>query len=100
MRVPFPHFKKLIVFAGLVFMTAGALATVTAPNGRGGEQTASVSVDRTNKGDRLPYALSSKTHVNSSLLTKTPKRLPLGCDSAFSSLADPTRANIYKRCTA
>ena len=31
MRVPFAHFKKLIVFAGLVFMTAGALATVTAP---------------------------------------------------------------------
>jgi hypothetical protein len=100
MPVAFEYFKELIVAAYLVCMTAGALTPMTAPNGSGGEQIASVSVDRTNKGDRLPYALSSKTHVNSSLLTTTPKRLPLGCDPAFSSLADPTRANIYKRCTA
>jgi hypothetical protein len=100
MCVPFAHFKKLIVAAGLVFMTASAFATMTAPNTGGGQQAASVSVDRANKGDRLPYALSSKTHVNNSLLTTTPKGLPLGCDPAFSSLADPKRAHIYKRCTA
>ena len=100
MRVPFAYFKKLIASAGLVFMTAGALATVTAPNGSGGEQAALVSVDRANKGDRLPDALHPKAHVSSSLLTTTPKRLPLGCDPAFSSLADPMRAHIYKRCTA
>jgi hypothetical protein len=98
MRVPFAHFKKLIVSAGLVFMTAGALATVTAPNGSGGEHAALVSVDRANKGDRLPDALRPKAHLNTSLLITT-KRLPLGCDPAFSSLADPTRAHIYMRCT-
>jgi hypothetical protein len=100
MPVATEYFKEFVVAAYLVCMTAGALALMTAHNGSGGEQTASVSVDRTNKGDRLPYALSSKTHVNSSLLTTTPKQLPLGCDPAFGSLADPTRSNIYKRCTA
>jgi len=104
MCVPFAHFKKLIVFAGLVFMTAGALATVTAPNDRGGGHAALVSVDRANKGDRLPDALSPKTHANRSLVTTTPQtppqQSPLGCDAAFSSLADPTRAHIYKRCMA
>lgn len=104
MRVPFAHFKKLIVFAGLVFMTAGALATVTARNDRGGGHAALVSVDRANKGDRLPDALSPKTHANRSLVTTTPQtppqQSPLGCDAAFSSLADPTRAHIYKRCMA
>ncbi len=100
MRVPFAHFKKLITSAGLVFIATGALGTVTAPNGSGGEHAALVSVDRANKGDRLSDALHPKAHVNSSLPTTTPKRLPLGCDPAFSSLADPMRAQIYKRCTA
>ena len=100
MRVAFAHFKTLIIAAGLVFMTAGALPPMTAPNGSGGEHAAMVSADRANKGDRLPYALSPKAHVNSPLLTTTPKRFPLGCDPAFSSIADPTRAHIYERCTA
>jgi len=104
MRLAFGYFKKLIVAACLVCMTTGALAPMTAPNGSGGEQTASVSVDRTNKGDRLPYASRSKTHVNSPFLATTPqvlpKRPPLGCDPAFSSVADPTQARIYRRCLA
>ncbi len=95
------YFKKDIVVAGLVIVTASMLAAATDPSGSGGTLTASVSVDRANKGDRLPPR--SKTHVNSSLTTTRqarPQRPPLGCEPAISSLADPPRANIYKRCTA
>jgi hypothetical protein len=104
MRITFAYFKKIIVTAGFVLVAASVLTEMTAPSGTRDEQTASISVDRTSKRDRLPYASRSKAHVNSSLLTTTPQppsqQRPLGCDSAFSSLADPTHAHIYKRCMA
>lgn len=104
MPVATEYLKEFVVAASLVIMTVAALATTMAPNDSGRQRAALVSVDRTNKSDRLPDTSISKTHANSSLLTTTPqatpRRLPLGCDPAFSSLADPTRANIYKRCTA
>jgi len=104
MRVTSAYFKGVIVVAGLVFLTAGVLFAMTAPNATRREPAASVSVDRTNKGDRLSYASISKTHASPSLVTTTPQtppqQRPLGCDATFSSLADPTRAHIYKRCMA
>ena len=104
MRVAFAHFKEVVLAAGLVFLTTSILAAVTAPSGTGGEQPASVSVDWANKGDRLPYASRSKTRVNSPFLATTPqvlpKRPPLGCDPAFSSVADPAQARVYRRCLA
>jgi len=95
------YFKKDIVVAGLVVVMASIFAGAAGPSGSGSKLTAAVSVDRANKGDRLPPR--SKTHVNSSLTTTPqarPQRPPLGCEPAISSLADPLRANIYKRCTA
>ncbi len=102
--VAFASFKEIIVIAGLAYVIAGFLAVATTPVGARGEQAVSVSVDRSNKGDRLPYASRSKTHVNSPFLATTPqvlpKRPPLGCDPAFSSVADPAQARIYRRCLA
>jgi len=96
MRVAFASFKEIIVIAGLAYVIAGILAVATTPVGAGGEQAVSVSVDRANKGDRL--------HVSSPFLATTPqvspKRPPLGCDAAFSSVADPAQARIYRRCLA
>ena len=104
MRDAFASFKEIIVIAGLAYVIAGILAVATIPVDARGEQAVSVSVDRANKGDRLPYASRSKTHVNSPFLATTPqvlpKRPPLGCDPAFSSVADPAQARIYRRCLA
>jgi len=100
MRVTSAYFKGIIVVAGLVFVTAGVLFAMTASNATGREPAASVSVDRANKGDRLSYASISKTHASPSLVTTPPQQRPLGCDATFSSLADPMRAHIYKRCMA
>ena len=104
MHVGSASFKAIIVIAGLAYVIAGILAVAAAPFGASGEQAVSVSVDRANKGDRLPYASRSKTQVNNPLLATTPqvlpKRPPLGCDAAFSSVAGPAQARIYRRCLA
>jgi hypothetical protein len=53
-----------------------------------------VSVDHTHKGDRLP--LASK-HIWSPVVT-TLSRPPIGCDPAFSRVADPKRSHVFGRC--
>ena len=67
-----------------------------------GEPTVSpsVSVDRATKGDRLRYASASKSTLNSSHGIPQAQRPPIGCDPAFSVVADPTHAHIYRRCAA
>jgi hypothetical protein len=59
-----------------------------------------VSVNRANKGDRLSQAPAERlSHSTPSTeVVVPPKRVPLGCDPAFSPVADPARGNIYSRC--
>lgn len=59
-----------------------------------------VSVNRVNKGDRLPQAPAERPSDSSPSTEAVvpPKRVPLGCDPAFSPVADPAHGNIYKRC--
>lgn len=62
------------------------------------------AVNRTRKRDRLSEQPLAKQNPDVSPSTETapasPKRIPLGCDPAFSSAADPARAHIFKRCLA
>ena len=61
------------------------------------EQTGNVSVNRTNKGDRLPGgAILKHTPPLSSPAASTAP--PIGCDPAFSRVAEPRRAHIFGRC--
>jgi hypothetical protein len=71
-------------------------ATTTAATSSGG----SVSVNRVNKGDRLsPSSVNRLSQNSTSTESVVPlKRVPLGCDPAFSPFADPALAHIYKRC--
>ncbi len=103
MRVAIAHFKTIVAAVGLIcVITVGLFVPPAA--GTGGQRAASVSVDRTNKRDRLPDASRLRTHVNKLFPTTTPRaaprRPPLGCDAAFSSAAEPTQARIYRRCVA
>ena len=61
MRVAFAFFKAIIITAGLIFVVAGVLTALTVPSGARGQHTAPVFVDRTNKSDRLPYAVEIAT---------------------------------------
>jgi hypothetical protein len=66
----------------------------------GATATATVTVDRTNKGDRLPQASPPK-QSSSSVVPATSvsaKRVPIGCEPAFSPVADPAGAHIFLRC--
>ncbi len=55
-------------------------------------------VDHTNKGDRL--IVGQRPSGSSRNEAPAPKTVPLGCDTVFSPVADPTRAQIFKRCMA
>jgi hypothetical protein len=62
-----------------------------------------VFVNRVFKGDRLTQAPEGRAQrVNPASIEEAPvlKRPPMGCDGAFSPIADPGRAQIFKRCMA
>lgn len=79
----------------LIVLTANRPAAKSTP-------THSISVNRTNKSDRLRSAWSMRSGSRPIPLSESapalPKQVPLGCDRAFSSVADPAHAHIYKRC--
>ena len=105
--------NRLISFiAGVIFIVAAVVAAVAmnAPfvGGVSGTTTAatssegSVSVNRAHKSDRLsPSPVDRLSHNSTSMESVVPlKRVPLGCDPAFSPFAEPALAHIYKRCMA
>ncbi len=61
-----------------------------------GAKAPTITVDRTNKGDRLALPVPSS---RLSPATTTPRqRVPFGCDPAFSPVADPALAHVFLRC--
>jgi hypothetical protein len=60
-------------------------------------QSDTVSVDHTHKGDRLLPAPKDISTVSSPVVT-TLLRPPIGCEPAFSRVADPKRSHIFGRC--
>ena len=60
-------------------------------------------VNRLNKADQLAASparqAQQKTPPHADGAKTSLQHPPLGCDPAFSPVADPTRAGIYKRCT-
>jgi hypothetical protein len=104
MRSIFGFSLKQAVTAALVscFIASG-VAEMTSPSVASKGEAVTISVDRANKGDRLPQASLPNNLPNNSTSTgmapASPNGAPLGCDPAFSSIADPARAHIFKRCT-
>jgi hypothetical protein len=60
-------------------------------------QTDIVSMAHTHKGDRLPLVPKNIPTVPSPVVT-TLSRPPIGCEPAFSRVADPKRSYIFGRC--
>jgi hypothetical protein len=93
--------KETLALVLLGSFLAGTFGAVFALSAAASAPIISVTVDRTNKGDRLPYASTSNATPPPNVAAPTPpKRPPLGCDPAFSPVADPARALIYLRCMA
>jgi hypothetical protein len=76
---------------------AGFAIAVTGAGAALSTQADIVSVDRAHKGNRLPLALEHTSTVSSPVVT-TLSRPPIGCEPAFSRVADPKRSHIFGRC--
>jgi hypothetical protein len=97
--------KEIAAACLLSCFIAGAGVAMTAPGAANG----AISVERSSKGDRLPQAPlarqssntsePAKTETNNETKTETQRKgTPLGCDPAFSPVAEPTRAHYFNRC--
>src|SRR5262245_54302570 len=75
-----------LAIAGLAAAVHGAGAAI-------GTHSDIVSVDHTHKGDRLQLTPTVPSPVVTTL-----SRPPIGCDPAFSRVADPKRSHIFGRC--
>ena len=75
---------------------AGVAAAVHGAGAAVSTQSEIVSVDHTHKGDRLP--LVPKRASKASPVVTTLSRPPIGCESAFSRVADAKRSHIFGRC--
>src|SRR5262245_31446919 len=102
--------RLIFSIAGATFIVAAVVAAAATDDPFAGGMSwaataatnseGSVSVNRVNKGDRLsPSSVDRLSQNSTSTESMVPlKRVPLGCDPAFSPFADPALAHIYKRC--
>ena len=96
------NLRLKVAIAVLGCVMVGGCSLIGAPGDVSAERTATASVNRVNKGDRLPSLAAAKSFVKGapSSAASARRQLPLGCDPAFSPIADPARAGVYKRCAA
>jgi hypothetical protein len=93
------HFgaKQAIAALALLGFVASGVSAMTFP----ATHERQMVVNRTLKGDRLIQAtVGQEPRINPAATEGAAplKRPPLGCDGAFSPVADPARANVFKRC--
>ena len=92
---------KKIAITGVVGCLAvtGLADAVTGVGASLGIQTDVVSVERSHKGDRLQLAPKHTLTVPSPVvITLSPP--PIGCEPAFSRVADPKRSHVFGRCVS
>ena len=91
--------KKAAAVATVGCLLSGSFvaAAVSYSGAATSEQTGDVSVNRTNKGDRLPSGVTLR-HTPTLSSPAVPAAPPTGCDPAFSRVAEPRRAHIFGRC--
>lgn len=94
------RFKGIGAVALLSCFIAGCVGALTGSSVADNAAAVPILVNRINKSDRLPQGTTLKQRPNSSSPTEavSPKRMPLGCDPAFSPVVDPALAHIFKRC--
>jgi hypothetical protein len=94
--------KETVAAVVLSCFIAGGVSAMTYPAVSATAENNAISVNRIHKGDRLPLAaLTHRYPINSSstqAAPPSPKRTPLGCDPAFSTVVEPALAHIFKRC--
>jgi hypothetical protein len=94
------HYKTFFIAATVLLGCVLAINIASFASNRAVDKTTDqeVTVNRVNKGDKLPLASVKVPTRVTAKDAAFPKQLRFGCDPAFSDIADPTRAHIYKRC--
>ena len=96
LRVSRRAVKKIAIIGVVGCVAVTRLATVGVVASLG-TQSDVVSVERSRKGDRLLLAPKNTSTVPSPVVTTLP-RPPIGCEPAFSLVADPRRSRVFGRC--
>jgi hypothetical protein len=100
LRVSRRAVKKIAITGVVGCLAVTGLADAVSGIGASlGTQADVVSVERSHKGDRLQLALKHTLTVPSPVvITLSPP--PIGCEPAFSRVADPKRSHVFGRCVS
>jgi len=94
----FKNFAAAFLFSGFA---AGGISALTSPVTAGNAAGVTISINRTNKSDRLPLPpIAGPTQGNSISETPIPRHAPMDCEPAFSPITDPGLAHIINYCLA
>src|SRR5215470_4916232 len=91
--------KHVVVAVFLSCTVASVVCAATAPKAAAPGRP--INVNRIDKTDRLPVnpARPAKpASTNSNETSPLPAHVPVGCEPAFSPVADPARARVIGRC--
>lgn len=87
------------VLAGAMTLVGHTLVGHTLVGHERNTKAASITVNAINKGDRLvPAAARMPGQSNSTPAEPSGLGVPVGCEPAFSAVADPARARLFGRC--
>ena len=101
MRCTFRNRLKNIAAACLLScFVAGTITALTSSVSADNAAGVTISVNRTPKGDRLPIGPIDQPVQHNSTEQPTSEHTPIGCEPAFSPVADPTRAHVLTLCMA
>ena len=92
--------KNIAAASLLSCFIAGAITALTSSVSANNAAGVSISVNRTSKGDRLRIVPKDQPVQHNSTEKPTSEHTLLGCEPAFSPVADPTRAYILTHCMA
>ena len=92
------HLVASVAAVILSFAVSCAAYALTDHSVTNGATATAVIVNCTNKGDRLPLAPPQKQTSRTMAPLTQAKRVPLGCEPAFSPVAEPAGAHIFLRC--
>jgi len=93
--------KQIAAACLLSGLIAGAVTALTSESSAGSGPTSVFSVNRVDKTNRLPVMPAMQAPPRESGSTPAVRvegRVPVGCDRAFSPVADPARANFVRNC--
>jgi hypothetical protein len=101
-RGAFDYSLKQISAACLLSgLIAGAITVLTTESSVGNGPNYVVLVNRMNKANRLPLTAGAQLPRDNSTsmpVLRMKRRVPVGCERAFSTVADPVHANVVRRC--